>query len=292
LIDLLFEPDPVSGADWLELSCFLNYPSPITKAAVVGYLEGRFEEAEILASDIFRHIEWRGTISPNYPFYISNSSIFSRADMSHSMEYLFPLLLSTHNFYRETKIADWSHVGDLFELFCTASINQLFGNAVLIGNTFGGFPTDFDNTLEQVCKIVNERKGPPHPKAKDFQDAGVDIIAWKAFDKRKGQIVLLVQCASGSNWRKKGGDIKPRLWNQLVFWTIEPVKVLTFPYAFDFDSPEAQEEWSFYAYDSGLLLDRLRLTNFKMEKSALNLNPVVEWSKNQIDLIATHQLTC
>jgi len=290
MIEMPFEPDAVIGADWLELSCFLDYPTPISKIAVEGYFDLEFAEPELLSSDIFRHIEWRKAMSPNYPFYVSDAAIHSKSGVYSAMEYLFPLLLSTHDFYQETRILNWSQVGDLFELFCTASMTQLVGNAVLIGNKFGGFSRRFDKCLEEMCNVINERKGPPHPKANDFQDAGVDIVAWRKFDKRKGQIVLLVQCASGMNWRKKGGDIKPKLWNELVFWTVDPIKALTFPYAFDFDSPEAEEDWSFYAYDSGLLFDRLRLSNFKMSECKLNLDPIREWAKKQMGALKSHQI--
>jgi len=120
--------------------------------------------------------------------------------------------------------------------------------------------------------------------------AGVDIIAWRNFDPRKGQIVILVQCASGKNWRKKGGDIKPKLWNQLVFWTVDPIKALTFPYAFDFDSPEAEDEWIYCAYDAGLLLDRLRLATFRLLECEINTDPIVEWSQNQIKIIEHYKI--
>ena len=293
MIDLPFEPDPITGADWLELACLLNYPTPISKITIDSEFESETTDPEILSSDIFRHIEWRATISPNYPFHVSDATIYAKSGALDVLEYLFPLLLSTHDFFQETKISNWKYVGNLFELFCTASIRQLIGNAILIGNALGGFPSQFDKCLEEACKIMNERKGPTHKKAKDFQDAGVDIIAWKTFDNRKGQIVLLVQCASGSNWRKKGGDIKRDLWSELVFWTVKPpIKVLTFPYAFDFGSPETEDEWVFYAYESGLLLDRLRLSNFEMSKSNLNLNPIREWSKKQMEVLTARQKIC
>ena len=290
MIELSFEPNAVKGADWLELCCLLDYPAPISKSVIDSYFERLgFKGTELLVTDIFKHIEWRRSIAPNYPFYIKQYTMYSKYEVTDTLEYLFPLLLSIHDFYSETRISDWSYVGDLFELFCTASIDQLIGNAVLIGNKYGGFPSDFDDCLTEACRIINERKGPPHPKAKDFQDAGVDIIAWRKIDQRKGQIVLLVQCASGKNWRKKGGDIKRRLWNQLVFWAVEPIKALTFPFAFDFDSPRAAVEWIYCAYDAGLLLDRLRLAQFELSKSNIDCDPILKWSIDQICKIKTYQ---
>jgi hypothetical protein len=285
---------PIDGADWLELCCFLEYPNEITKNMVNACLRSK-DDYELFSSDIFRHIEWRKSISQNYPFVLSDAAVRSSTAPYETQEYLFPLLLATHDFYDDTKITNWSPVGDLFELFCTASITKLVGNAVLIGNTLGQFPAAraLDAVLVQVCTLMNERKGLPHPMAATFQDAGVDIIGWKKLDKRKGQIVLLVQCASGKNWRKKGGDIKPRLWNELVLWTVEPIKVLTFPFAFDFDNPQEEEMWRFYSYDSGILLDRLRLINFKFaefQPQVLNLEPINVWLRNQFEMLRRYEI--
>jgi len=264
----------------------MKHPASISKSVLGTYFEKlEYEETELFATDIFKHMEWRKSILPSYPFSIKQDSVRSTCNAMGALEYLFPLLLSTHDFFPETRISEWSHIGDLFELFCTASIKQQIGNAILIGNEFGGFPSDFDDCLTEACKIINEKKGPRHPKAKDFQDAGVDIIAWRNFDNRKGQIVILVQCASGKNWASKGGDIRRRLWEQLVFWAVEPMKALTFPYAFDFDSPAAKDDWIYCAYDAGLLLDRLRLARFDFSKSGIDYAPISEWAIDQIEKI-------
>jgi hypothetical protein len=282
----------IEGADWLELCCFLEYPNEITKTAVEGFLKSK-DDNELLSSDIFKHIEWRKSISPNYPFVIGDTSIHSSSPVTESQEYLFPLLLATHDFYKDTQITNWSPVGDLFELYCTASIKKMIGDAALIGNNLGRLPAGLDACLTAVCNIMNESKGPPHARATTFQDAGVDIIGWKKIDKRKGQVVFLVQCASGKNWRKKGGDIKPRLWHELVFWTIDPVKVLAFPFAYDFSDSTLEDDWHFYTYDSGLLLDRLRLINFKFseyDENTLNLTPISRWIETQLTLIKRHEV--
>ena len=80
------------------------------------------------------------------------------------------------------------------------------------------------------------------------------------------------------------------MWNQLVFWTVEPIKALTFPYAFDFDSPTAAIDWIYYAYDAGLLLDRLRLAKFDFSKSDMDYTPIVEWSAEQVHKMKFHLL--
>lgn len=291
MLELSFEPDAVNGADWLELCCFIDYPARISKPVIDSYFERlHYKGTELMATDILKHVKWRQLTLPSYPFSIKQYTIRSKCKAKDALEYLFPLLLSTHDFFSETKITDWSYIGNLFELYCTASMDQLIGNALLIGNRFGRFSSDFDTCLAEACRIINEIKGPPHAKAKDFQDAGVDIISWRNFDQRKGQIAVLVQCASGKKWRKKGGDIKLKLWGQLVFWAVDPIKALAFPYAYDFDSPSAADDWIYYAYDAGLLLDRLRLARFDLSECKIDYSPIVEWSANQIDKIKTYQV--
>jgi len=291
MIELPMEPDAVSGADWLELSCLADHPTPISRSVIVTYLERLGFEYELLSTDIFRHVEWRASVLPSYPIHIDKSRIRSKCKYTDALQYVFPLLLSTHDLYPDTTVSNWTHVGGLFELFCTASLRQLIGNAVLIGNKeYSEFATDFDECLIEVCRILNERKGPKHPKSVDFKDAGVDVIAWKNLDKRTGQIVVLAQCASGKNWRKKGGDIITKLWRELVFWTVDPIKALAFPYAFDFDSPQAKIEWSFYAYDSGLLLDRLRLAKSELPNCEIDIDPILAWSDKQMGKIESHKI--
>lgn len=305
MIELNFEPDSIEGTDWLELSCFLNYPDPIPKTVITDYLDKVYVQpenedlkktdleeykADIESATIFKQMRWRKTILPTYPFLIDEEEVRSKSGALDILEYSFPLLLSTHYFYPETMITNWSFIGDLFELFCTVSISKIFGDSVLIGNSLGGLPSDFDACLEEVCKKINEKKGPSNPLAEDFQDAGVDVIGWRTFDQRKGQIVALVQCASGKNWTKKGGDIVPKLWGQLVFWTVDPIKALAFPFAYDFDKTKKELKWTHYALDSGLLLDRLRLANCSFSDSSVDLDPIVKWVKSQIGLIASHKI--
>jgi hypothetical protein len=288
MLDLPSELEAFAVADWIELSSFIEYPRLISRIAIENHLEAESDESELIAANAFKVIRHRKSLSQKYPFELTSHQIKATGKITERLEYGFPLMLSCHNFYSDTKIANWSEIGDLFELYCTSSVSQLLGRAALIGNAFGGLSGNFDGCLKQVCELMNERKGPKHEKADDFQDAGVDIIAWKNFDKRKGQIVFLIQCASGQNWRKKGGDISSKLWHELVFWTVSPIKILAFPYAFDFNSPQAQKDWHFYAYDSGLLMDRMRLSNFCASKSAIDLSPLCGWMIRHLAVLQSH----
>ena len=117
---------------------------------------------------------------------------------------------------------------------------------------------------------------------------GVDVISYRNIDTRKGKIILLLQCASGKNWRKKSSDIKPRLWEQLVFWTAAPSKALAFQFAYDFDSPLAEVDWSFYSYDGGILFDRLRLALFDIPRGNFNLQPIFEYSNEKRQLLSSY----
>jgi hypothetical protein len=244
MIQLNIEPDANNGTDWIELSSIIEYPKIISKYTVEEYLSSlHVDDAEILTANIFKNIEWRSTVCKKYPFNLTDDAIKANKDVIDCIEYSFPLLLSTNNFFSDTKITDWDNVGNLFELYCAASLEQLLGDSLLIGNSLGKLPVSFDDCLRKVCSIINEVKGPKHEKANDFNDAGVDVISYRNIDSRKGKIIVLLQCASGKNWRKKGSDIKIRLWEQLVFWTAAPNKALAFPFAYDFDSPLAETDW-------------------------------------------------
>jgi hypothetical protein len=282
LIELTFHPEASYAADWVELSSLIENSEIITKSILEKYLKAmNVKEPEITTENIFKTLEWRNQICKNYPFNLTGNSLQAKTTLIDALEYSFPLLLSTHNYFFETKIKDWNEIGDLFELYCAASTEQQFGTSLLLGNPLGNLPEAFDDCMIKVCKIMNERKGLESEKANDFNDAGVDIITYKQFDARKGKIVLLTQCASGKNWRLKGSDISLEIWVQLVNWTVTPLKALTFPYAYNFDSPSAMADWSYYQTKSGLLMDRLRLANFDKYRSSYNLQPIGNWITSQ-----------
>src|SRR5271157_5763738 len=92
------------GADWLELSCFLNYPSPIPETIIKAYistvaedlleLEQNDEEcrieyiSETFLADIIKLMKWRERVmAPHYPFVFSNDNIGDKEDILDSLEY-------------------------------------------------------------------------------------------------------------------------------------------------------------------------------------------------------------
>ena len=77
------------------------------------------------------------------------------------------------------------------------------------------------------------------------------MVGWRDFaDNRASKILVYIQCATGENWEGKRNDLElgvGSVWNQIMHWTVSPVKALAIPYVV---SPE--DEWR--RVTAGLLL--------------------------------------
>jgi hypothetical protein len=89
-----------------------------------------------------------------------------------------------------------------------------------------------------------------------YKDRGVDVVAWKPFsEKRSSQIVVLLQCASGKDWRSKTRDLPLRSWEQYIHWSNNPIKAFAVPCVI------SSRDWHDVSKEGGILFDRIRITN-------------------------------
>ncbi len=95
-----------------------------------------------------------------------------------------------------------------------------------------------------------------------YKDRGVDIISWKPFpepdfdSRRSGQLVVLLQCAAGHDWRNKTRELPYASWTQYVHWATDPMR------AFAVACFIGEDAWHDVAREvDGLVFDRVRLIN-------------------------------
>ncbi len=108
-------------------------------------------------------------------------------------------------------------------------------------------------TIESLANRLDET---PLRELPSFaKDRGVDVIGWIRFeDGRPGQTVLLVQSASGHNWKNKLKDISLRAWGSYIDWACAPLKGFIMP------AIVSDEERFFEnSLDAGILFDRGRI---------------------------------
>jgi hypothetical protein len=114
--------------------------------------------------------------------------------------------------------------------------------------------------VQQVSELLRERLVEA-PQSR-YKDRGVDIISWKPFaepdyaNRRSGQLVVLSQCASGHDWRKKTTELPMGSWKQYLHWAADPMSAFAVPCVIKDDL------WHDVAREvNGLVFDRVRLVN-------------------------------
>jgi len=193
------------------------------------------------------------------------------------------LLISCHNFFPNTRIRKWAQISKLFENLVAVSMKNYLGHAIKIGSPRNvGVPKGFTKCIGHVCSVLNESRG-VSPRIHWKKDGGVDVIAWRPFDDRSGQVVLLVQCTSGKGWNKKICDISLRTWDRWIHFAAVPITALAFPFVFNTGSPRSRDQWLDFSCKGGILLDRLRLASFHPIQVPPSLKQdVIDWSERQI----------
>ena len=140
-----------------------------------------------------------------------------------------------------------------FEQISNIASRTFAGNSYLVG-----FPnlSNLNGQINDVCSHSHEVKGHEDPKKTD-KDGGVDIVAWKGFeDKRSNKIILLIQCGAGKHFNQKK-PININKWSRWVHWSFQPITAMTTPKIIR-DKDEWQELSDFYK----MILDRPRLLRF------------------------------
>ena len=138
--------------------------------------------------------------------------------------------------------------GKLFERISKEAIkNYLNGEAIVFGH-----PARF--TIAELSNLTNEIFKSELPA--NYNDRGVDVVAWKPFnDKRGNQVIILMQCAGGFNWISKTGDVVLRAWTE-KYMTFGSKPVRGFSTVVVIADKVRFEEISF---ETDLLFDRPRI---------------------------------
>ena len=252
-------PDPVSisrVADWLELSVGTTCEglSKAATASVVESVKGE-EPAESFIIDVWRELEYRHGLYQNPCFEVRDRAIEPRANAEPPAEYLACLLWSLFGVQGVTQ-----YPGKLFErITCEAVRRYLSGNAFVFG--WPSEPTTNDDgkesQIKRKIKKVADDLGEkfieaPRPQ---FNDRGVDVIGWVPFTKgRSGQVVILLQCTAGRDWKIKS-PVPLGSWREYIHWSASPIRGFAIP------AIVKERDWHESSKDKGMIFDRARIVN-------------------------------
>jgi len=247
------EPNSFSSvADWIELR-LSSKGNVISKTVVAAQIEkdGGTEPEESFLSDIWTELMRRQAFYYTKFFTVEERSVESSFDASTKPEYSFCLLLSLYGNPTDTLKA-----AKLFEKVSSAAMkNYLCGEGIVFGFPR---PDPDENSIKQgIMKAANEtnERFVEAPSEK-YKDRGVDIIGWKPFfDKRSSQVVVLLQCAAGHNWRDKAITLPLPSWTQYIHWAHDPITGFSVPCVIP------DQEWHEVSRDAGVLFDRIRILN-------------------------------
>lgn len=274
-------------ADWAELSCLFGDRSSISRSEVVDALDAAgLSDPDSKIENIWSEIEHRHSIAPKfYPLVTSRSRIELTLGPDQTFAYAFQLLISTHSFYSKTKISkrDWNMVAKLFETLTTCALGlYLRGRSVNVGAPRkGGVPASFRKCLDYMSKQLGELRGAVKSYNANKKDDHLDVLSWLPFgDRRAGQVIVLLQCAAGADWERKGPELSGsmRIWESYIDFAVSPLAAFAFPFVC-----LEEEKWRYLSKQAGVLLDRLRITSLcHFDTVEDNLRRIlVKWCKSQ-----------
>lgn len=283
MIDVPSLPNIIVAADWAEISTLFGKKPFVSLSDIRAKLEAAdVEEVEIWVEDILHEIRRRHSIAPEvHPIKVTAEGIERiKKTWRDAFAYAFMVLLSCNSFYKSTKLTEsqWKKPAKLFEQLSTIALERyVAGKAINTGSPrIGTVPERFVPCLDFIAGCTNEPRGRIKTFSAWSQDEHVDIIAWRPFDERCNQVILLAQCTAGEGWRKKLGEISINTWQEYVDFATTPVRAFAFPHVCDND------DWYRVSKAAGVLLDRLRIASFVPASSDLK-RELNDWSSKQLE---------
>lgn len=248
-------PNPNSSsivADWIELYIATS-GNAVSKAKLSSLLERSVgeEPSEPFISDVWTELNRRQRLYTSALFTIDKLTVEPMEDKVSEITYVACLLISLYG-----PTSGSMNVAKLFErLSCLAMKKYLNGEGVVFGwPVEPGRETSIRERIIGLASRLNENYI-ESPRER-YKDRGVDVVVWKPFtDQRSSQIVVLLQCASGKDWRKKTMDLPLKSWEQYIHWSNNPIKAFAVPCVV------SSHDWHDVSKEGGILFDRIRITN-------------------------------
>jgi len=211
---------------------------------------------------VLRQLSYREqVVGPNYPLTIGDFSVRRKSDWVERPSYPFLCLLNARVLYKR----DWDfhEPARLFEQVVAQALGKLVaGTAVRFGwPRLQDEPVeDFNTKVRQLARRMGEDVGRMRNIGPDVKDYDLDVIAWKPFrdGKTPGQLVVVCQCAIGTDWSSKLLSVSS--WQEVIAFNTTPVGALAFPLIPSRD-PALMFRWHDVTSKGNLPLDRLRLAS-------------------------------
>ncbi|HQW98747.1 MAG TPA: hypothetical protein PLV08_03125 [Flavobacteriales bacterium] len=241
--------DESTVADWVELYVAVN-DEPASRDMISSAVEdsSMSEPTEEFISGVVDVLRTRQTLyGKNAPYEVRDSVIYSTLSWTGYPEYMACLIFALEG-NPNSDVLSSAEAGKLFERLCIDPVENYFGGSALLY----GFPTTVELN-DVVRRTLGERfiYDPPSTR----KDRNLDMVVWKPFeDDRSCQLVALIQCAAGSNWKLKLKELNLEAWCKYVHWAARPIKGFTIPAII-----ENEDDMHEHGTDAGIIFDRARL---------------------------------
>lgn len=257
--------DIIALHDWIEASAaFLG--EAVSKAEVVDILceEGVYAEQDFASERVDE--AWQllrdnaAALGPNSLVRVEGRRVVPNGPWTERPATALALALSLAPLYASLRGAlqgDYPTQGALFERVAHDALRAKGWTVHPTGWQAGMEALAFDALVEGVQQFLYEPTRAPAAAGMltAANDAGLDLVClWSFNDQRPASPAMMVQCASGANWRDKLHTPSPDLWRQLINFIVVPTKAIAIPFLLDHS---AFHESAMRL--TGVLLDRLRL---------------------------------
>lgn len=279
MIDLIDIEDVSIISDWAELNVAYDN-APLSKAKLTSLLEDNGFQKDVdydedsLFDSIIQELQRRQKLyGSSPPFIVDNNIVVPQTNWNDRPEYFMCLLFSYWG------AANAGNGTQLFE-----RISNLVLRSYLNGETITlGFPNEGDlpGQLDNIAMTLFEDRAAISPPSA-AKDRGVDVIGWIGCrDDRKGQIIVLMQCAAGRNWMLKK-RIMLDVWAQYINWNY----YTTVP-SLSITEVVENARWSEAVVHYGVVFDRTRIFKYLYQPhitiDADLRAQIIEWCESKMN---------
>lgn len=171
---------------------------------------------------------------------------------------------ASSKWYSSIAIEPGDPVREWFEHITVASVGRLIGGRTeRFGAPFPrGWPNSFSGRVKQLAGLfgVEAREADVKRLATpDQQDDALDAVARSRLgDEEPGTPYLLVQCATGANWKTdKSGEPRMALWRKYIAWNGPTYKAIAIPFCL---RGKGELERASASHGDAVVFDRLRIS--------------------------------
>ena len=224
-------------ADWVEISLLALQDEPfrISDAEISDAIQEYGGDAESDFASLKAELDSRiDLLGGSYPVSRDGQGYARTRNRIDCLLYYFLLLVSLNQHYSEMRFVagQLQGAGEIFEnLVLMALTNYVGGQAMRLGGTEApsGVPTRFPRAVAHLATATGEEFGYGDLEHQESGDDGLDIVAWKPHrDKKPSQLIVLAQCAVGTNWTAKRSELDLEVWRHHIHWHTQPIKALQF----------------------------------------------------------------